>query len=274
MMFENKEEIQSNVTSDRSNECDFKLLADLGRHAIGTRSISDFCKETGLSQSFVSKLINGRLTSVPTKRSLYKFAGPSSHPENGITAERLLLAAGYSLSDIESEKNNHSTAKNFSGMSLADSIANYYARTPTAGLELFLNALISKGYGMNYIVSFQPGLFTIKETSPVSMLNNELVVIPAFCEDPAGMKAVKISALQRCVLALNFPREQDALYFIITNNRQMYNSLSTLSVISTMNMSILFTEDFENFKLQMILQPESDGYKPSNTKDSFPIMLT
>jgi len=71
-------------------------VARITKLAIGSRSCVDFANESGLSISFISRLINCNLPSIPSRKSLLKIAVAS---EERVTCEQLLIAAGYEVDD-------------------------------------------------------------------------------------------------------------------------------------------------------------------------------
>ena len=78
--------------ANESNMFNPSKFADLLRLVIGSRSIQDFCKDSGLSRAFVSKAINCSC-SQPTKRSLFRIL--SADVKSTVTLNQLLDAAGY-----------------------------------------------------------------------------------------------------------------------------------------------------------------------------------
>lgn len=227
----------------RSDNCNMELLAELGSKLIGKQRIDDFCKETGLSRSYVSRLLNKRLDAKPRRRSILRMFGNYANERNGVTINDLLTAAGY-----DSEKGNLSdeTTTQYADdglLSLSDSIAIHYAENPTFGLSLFLNALIKMHYEHVFTIAYQPGMFTVKPNSE----EHVLCVIPAFCYDPQGLKAVVLSALSRIIMALNFPHNlSNTYYFIMTNRKEIFDEFRNYKVIENMKLSVLLVGNQEN----------------------------
>lgn len=65
----NQENLKNhNNSSTNKKEYEAEKLANLARLCIGNRTLVQFSAESGLSVSFLSRLINGKLNSKPTKK--------------------------------------------------------------------------------------------------------------------------------------------------------------------------------------------------------------
>ncbi len=70
-----------------------KAVAKLVREIIGTRSIRKASEDTGVAASYISGIINEKY--LPSANILKKLTSPDGWPQNGITEEELMIAAGY-----------------------------------------------------------------------------------------------------------------------------------------------------------------------------------
>ena len=57
----------------RSTE-DLVSVGSVVRKAIGTRTIKQFCEDSGLSVGYVSRLLNGKLDTTPSVRTMAKIS--------------------------------------------------------------------------------------------------------------------------------------------------------------------------------------------------------
>lgn len=263
------------VDADASREKAFnkKLLANLGKKILNGQQVEEFCRETGLSRSFVSKLINEKLDAKPRRRSLLRMIGENCSSRNGVTAKELLLAAGYYYSEPH-DKNEVPVNKTDCGsLPLADVISVHYAPSPTCGLSHFLDGMINHGYGRLFNIRYQPGMYRIILEST----QQEFIVVPAFCQDSSGITAVKVSALERVVMALNFANDfSRTFYFVITNQKTIFEDLRNFRVLEKMLLSVLLVDD-ENtgFADQFLLtQDRSYSSKKEMIDKGFPFALT
>lgn len=253
--------------------CDYELLSELGRQAIGTRKIESFCQTSGLSKSFVSRLVNRKLIAPPTQRSLHKFAGPAAEPQNGVTAMDMLRAAGYTVAETDGDQVD-AAFKNVTGLKdslpLMDGISLYYSQSPAFGLNLFLNVLVDMGLGMRYSIQFQPGMFSIQANS----IQMQLIGIPAFCMDEQGIKAVRLSAMQRFVMALDMYPKEESLFFILTDQVKLYELLrDSFPVIEGVKVAVLLSEDYERFSKQVTLGSRALNGHDDPKIENFPLIL-
>lgn len=244
-------------------------LAELARLAIGTRSISDFCEQTQLSRSFVSRILNAKLSAPPAKRTLCRFAGSQADPENNISLNDMLMAAGYSTTLSKSTlsgEEDESELTNMIPMHLSDS--------PALGLSVFLNALIANGYGEEYSIEFQPNAFSL-EVRKSTDFDFKIIGIPAFCNSESAIKTVQVGVLTTLIMCMSNYAVDKSIFFVITNNGQLYNELvSTLAVVPKMRLAILLTnEDGDGFSKQDVISSK-DTCLDNNDIEDFPILFS
>lgn len=233
-----------------SKEYDSKKLADLARRAIGTRSIAEFCDETKLSKSLVSRILNEKLVSAPTRRTLYRFAGTNAKPQNGVSLGDMLIASGYEavtedflVNEFENEERER--------VNIAECIQLYYSQFPALGLNLLLNVLTNKGHVEIYSIDFAQGTFSIK-VKPLENQYTNIVAIPAFCNDNSKTTAIHVAVLTSLISSINVHPIKESLFLVMTDNMQMYQLLlSSLPVLQNMKLAILLTKDnYEEFSKQ------------------------
>lgn len=245
-------------------------LADLASRAIGTRSVSEFCFETKISKSFVSRILNGKLVNAPTRRTLYRFAGNNAKPQNGVTLGDMLNAAGYETTTVDLSRSDGYEIEESEGLSLAEGIQLYYSQSHALGLHLLLDVLITKGYGPTYSIDFEPGMFSLKIKSLENKYSS-IVAIPAFCNADSEIIAVQVAVLTNLISSLNVHLVSESLFFVMTNNMQMYRLLlDTLPVLQNMRLAILLTNaDFNGFSMQDSIN--LGAY--DNKSEEFPLIL-
>ena len=72
-------------------------IASMVREAIGDRTMTQFCSDAGLSVGYVSRLLNGRLKSVPSVKTLAKISCVACSGKAAAFFKKLLDASGHSL---------------------------------------------------------------------------------------------------------------------------------------------------------------------------------
>lgn len=83
---------------------DYSELARLTKKAMGERSLSQYSKDTGVSISHISRLINQKLNAIPSREIIAKLTkSENADPREGVTYEDLMIAAGYQQNYDQSE---------------------------------------------------------------------------------------------------------------------------------------------------------------------------
>ena len=77
-------------------------LNELIKKLIGDRSFRQTSIDSGVANSYISGIINGKYK--PSIKILQKLTAPEANPQNGVTLEDLMVAAGYQEDYVQ--KNN------------------------------------------------------------------------------------------------------------------------------------------------------------------------
>ena len=86
----------------KNREYDALELANLLKKFKGEKTTTDFSKETGVSITYLTKLLNGNSPSRPSKKYLRRIAFPEfGNRSSDVSYEDLLKAAGYSDVEID-----------------------------------------------------------------------------------------------------------------------------------------------------------------------------
>lgn len=261
--FENSTGINSNSAYDK------KRLAELCRMAMGNRSILQFSKDCGLSQSFLSRVLNQKLTSRPSRRSLMKLTDPDANPNN-VTHRDVMAAAGYELTESlpESEPIVESTPLPSESITFCQSVLDYFSLlSPTQVMGMLVDALITKGVNRNLTIHLHPGYCEVKE--PKGKLT--YVGISAFCKDETAVKIMKFALMYLFADGNSIPWDfsEDKLYYIMTDNMTLFNACPKLEFrgFRGKRLAVLYADKNGKFKQECWIMPE---HKPS---DVFPECL-
>jgi hypothetical protein len=95
---------EKDVTSAEDFHFKNVKLAELTQQAMGNRSLKAYSEATGLSMGFLSRLMNGKLPNLPSMRSLARLTSPAAEPQNNISYEMMLEAAGYHIGMEQEQK--------------------------------------------------------------------------------------------------------------------------------------------------------------------------
>ena len=94
----------------KSNSSELAQVSLLVRELMGRKNVGTFSNEAGLSRGYVSRLINNKLKSKPSIRTLAKIAYTSGDKEYEIFSE-LLNICGYTDITVEEKENQIRIAK-------------------------------------------------------------------------------------------------------------------------------------------------------------------
>lgn len=237
--------------------CDMMKLAELSKLAVGSRTLREFAKQSGLSESFLSRLTTGKLKSIPTKRSLAKLTTASSKPQNNITFRDVMSAAGYPLSLGEGQAL-ESPSSNAGCGAMPEEILT--AAFPAYLVEIVLEQ--SGQLGPFYSCEKRKEMFVIHNTG-----GKDLVGIPAFCTSATIDREIVICK-RNLIMALNIygNESKDMFFLIITNQSRLYDKFDRHKLASTGGeIYIAITEDFKRFTMQRIVETIDEGGKPNQS---------
>lgn len=224
---------------------DRERLAELSKLAIGSRTLREFANQSGLSEGFLSRLTTGKLTSAPTRRSLAKLTADMSKPQNGITLDDMMAAAGYLYTASELKE----TRRNTSGDEETVPAKVQYAAFPAYLTALTLEA--SGQIGQRYSSENQREMFVLSPRG-----RKDIVGIPAFCALDAVEDEIR-ETKRNLLMAYSIFADgiKDKFVVILTNQPEFYNNFDKVQLIGNDGeFYITLTEDFKNFTEQRPVQ--------------------
>ena len=209
---------------------DGQKLAYLVKMAIGKRTLKTAAKESGLSESFLSRMATGKLPGQPARRSIEKLMAPSSNPQNGVKIHDVMLAAGYAY-DEQKKK-----------VLLPEEIISAFPVYLTAG------ALERSGQiGHSYTTNNKTGIFTIQEQG-----KKEIIGLPVICVDSeATQKMTECKWNLLAALGAYGERIKEKFLVVVTNQENIYETLDQNPLASGGGeFYVAFTEDLRTFTKQ------------------------
>lgn len=229
----NQESLKNRKNSSiNKKEYKAEKLANLARLCIGNRTLVQFSAESGLSVSFLSRLINGKLNSKPTKKSLNRIAYPSyGKAQNNVTYLQLLEAAGYHLEDEQVKK----------AVAEAQNSVPEYARKLSFSISFMIDNLIDSneiGLDFNIQTYNSIGWFVI------SSMNLRILCVPIICEESEVFEKKQMAAVNFMV-AVTTQKNLDK-YYILTNQENFSDEIKTvLPKLPGIDVFILETFDYQ-----------------------------
>jgi len=230
-------------------------LAELVRLAIGGRSLSNFAQEAGVSKSYVSKIINGKISpdSPPSRKVLSKLVDPyKAAPQNGITLADLFSSCGYSTVELENKENSPEMP------ALCSTVQKYYNNAlPMAAVSVLMNGLVLNGVNDLMSIDTKGSYFEIHTPD-----NDEAYIgIPAFCQKQDAFNLMYTAALSILLVLCS----KNATFYILTDNHELYQFLvARIKVPKEMRVSVLYTEDHVFIKEETRIGGNQDEWFPKS----------
>ena len=229
-------------------------LAIIVRRMKGARSVREFAKDADLSESFLSKCINGNIDSPPSKRTMLKLSKAKSEEE--VDVNDLMEAAGYSALEIQGDDF-------LSKRSLSASIFEEFGGDLLGACYELQKTLIENGIMSNRIdgivssmINLEKGFFEVKDETASQVY----VGIMAFCKKGSREIDVVLAASE---LYYKLIKEDDAdnkIFCIMTDNESIYTAYKeTIRLNSTPKTVILYTSNHRDFEEEWVVDcAESD----------------
>lgn len=230
-------ELTKSVNNDKSAVVPFdkQRLSDLTRLVMGNRSMVQFSHDTGLNRGLIGTIINKKLDNPPSQRSIYRMMSPTAMPQNEVSLNDMLAAAGYAPTSGES-------VDPVIPLQLSDFVLASYASSPSRPLSLFLDFLIGSGIEQNVDVRFRGGWFEVAGTDT----SNRYVGINAFRTKNTDLEITKVllkaNLLDTLSTAESVKGLGDKAYYILTNDQAVYDFALTLPRLGAKSMSVLLSD--------------------------------
>lgn len=218
-------------TISHTVSCSTETLMSVGsvvRETIGRRTITQFCEDSGLSVGYVSRLLNGKLKSKPSVRTLAKIAASVEDKDKKSVFEALLHICGYSMR-TEEMKREIQIAERTSGMLEVErkeaGMGNHSLLNLSASaVGLLLSRLLMMGVSLQPLGYLRPydGIeFRIKE-HPFE----RVIAIPGFCADDDHQIALTERNILRQLLKYVSCQKNVPLYLVLTNHQEVFGFIS------------------------------------------------
>ena len=222
------------------NIFDVKKLAEQVRLAIGERTLSSFAEQTGVSKSYVSKILNQKLpvSSPPSRKILIKMADSEiAAPRNGITLSDLFASCGYNTSELEEKQDKE---ESLWMPEISSVIKEYYSNVlPMTAVSILLNGLALNGMGNSMIVETKNNYFRIS----IAESEETYVGIPAFGHKKEAFVFMHATVLG--ILLVLSDRRENTTFYVLVDNEQFYQYLiSHLKASADMKLAVLYTQDY------------------------------
>lgn len=199
------------------------------KKAMGTRTITKFCEDSGLSVGFMSRLINGKSKSTPSVRTLAKISFNSASEDTEEMFRSLLNLCGHRLDEQEIQREIR-IAKRTSGlleMERKDAKLEMYGslNLSASAIGLLFSRLMVMG------VSLQPkGIYEPHGGIVFGIRGYEfdrIIAISGFCGNSHQVVMAERDILQQL---LRFVSNQTdvPMYLVLTDHKDVYRYVSEI----------------------------------------------
>lgn len=230
-------ELTKSVNNDKSAVVSFdkQRFSDLTRLVMGNRTMVQFSHDTGLNRGLIGTIINKKLDNPPSQRSIYRMMSSAAMPQNNVSLNDMLAAAGYVPSSGEG-------VSTVIPLQLSDLVLASYVSSPSKPLTLFLDLLIRSGIEQNVDIRFRGGWFEVTGTDT----GNRYVGINAFRREDVDQEFAKVflkaNLLDTLSTAESVKGISDKAYYILTNDQAVYDFALTLPQLGARSMSVLLSD--------------------------------
>lgn len=198
------------------------------RNTIGKRTITQFCEDSGLSVGYVSRLLNGKLKSTPSVRTLAKISCSGKDKDKKKIFATLLKICGYDLEteDIQREIQIAERASGIieeerKGVNLGNSSA---LNLNASALGLLFSYLMKMGVSLQPLGYLRPheGIeFRIKDYP-----FERVIAIPGFCADNDHQVVLAERDILQQLLKFVSGQKDVPMYLVLTNHQDVFEFIS------------------------------------------------
>lgn len=240
------------------------------RYLKGTRSAREFAIDTDLSESFVSKAVNGLQKNRPSKRTVLKLLNANS--ERLVDKRKLFAAAGYEEQEFDGIADTE--PEDLSQLSTARMITRYYGEDPFTAMCELLKALTEHGLKGDITCRFyqQFGYFeaTDDRTGQVYVGINAYLKPPANGSEENGISesdkelrsivAIAFSTGQTFSRVIKSDDAKEKIVYILTDNERIFQALrDNLPKNETKATIVVMTDDHQGFCQEIVLNGEENN---------------
>ena len=232
-------------------------FAEVLRNMKGSRSVREFSLETDLSDSFISKAINGYIDKPPSKRTLLKLLCAK-----GIaSADRreLVRKAGYPEDKLDWEHENWNDDDR-QKVSTAETIARFYGGNHFLACGRLMKGLAEHGVtgDMSSYICREDGYFEIKDETTGQVY----VGINVYCNADTDKDNAVWSLVFSLALTFNKVAQSkdagDKVVIIMTNNEEIFEGCQTIGFGDVPKATmVVLTDDYKGFRKEEVLSGKS-----------------
>lgn len=214
--------------------CSTETIISVGsvvRNSIGKRTITQFCEDSGLSVGYVSRLLNGKLKSTPSVRTLAKISCSSVGKDKEKVFSNLLELCGYDLDSEDFrreiyivERASEIIADERSGVKQGKSSALSFN---AGALGLIFSYFMKIGVSLQplgYLKPYEGLEFKIKDYP-----FERVIAIPGFCADNDQQVVLAERNILQQLLKFVSGQKDVPLYLVLANHQDVFDYVSDVA---------------------------------------------
>ncbi len=232
-------------------------FAEFMRTMKGDKSSREFALTTGLSDSFISKAVNGYIDSSPSKRTLLKLL--CAKTDKPVNRRELVRVAGYPVDGLDWEAMDWEDEEE-QPVSTAETIARYYGGNHYLACGRLMKALAEHGVtgDMSSYFYREGGYFDIKDEKTGQVY----VGINVYCNAEKDRENAVWSLVFSLALTYNkiamSEGAKDKVVIIMTNDEQIYEGCRKLNFEKVPKATVVvLTDEFKGFRKEDVLSGKS-----------------
>ena len=233
-------------------------FADILRKMKGDRSVREFALDTDLSDSFISKAINGYIDKSPSRRTLLKLL--SAKASESVDRRELVQAAGYPADQLDWDNLVWDNDEEKQKVSTAETIARYYGGNHFLACGRLMKALADHGVNGDMSSYFyrENGYFEIKDEKTGQVYVGINVYNSAEEDKENAVWSMVFS------LALTFNKvamsegAKDKVVIIMTNDERIYEGCHSINFDEAPKATVVvLTDSYQGFRKEDVLSGSS-----------------
>ena len=244
----------------RSTE-DLVSVGSVVRKAIGTRTIKQFCEDSGLSVGYVSRLLNGKLDTTPSVRTLAKISCSGKERDKRSTFTTLLKICGHDLDheDIQREIRIAEQTSKIIEKEREDESKGVFSemKLSTSAMGIIFSKLLMMGVPLQPRGNF--GLDGSIEFGVKGYPFESVIVISKFCENDHQTVSAERDILKRMLKCVSKQKEVP-LYLVVVNDLDVYDYMSEIleDSVNAYVYVLLANSDCTRFVKQKFISPDNE----------------
>lgn len=198
------------------------------KKVIGNRTITQFCEDSGLSSGYVSRLLNNKLTTKPTVRTLAKISCAGEDRDEKDTLSVMLRAYGHKLNDdeiIREIRIAKKTSKVLEEERSTASLGRYGSiNLDASAMGLLFSNLMMMGVSLGNVehLGVKDGIEFCVESDDV----NRVIAIPGVNGNDNLLEIRTERDILSKLLKFVSRQKEASLYVVLTDQEDVYNYIS------------------------------------------------